>query len=512
MNHIIILELNINKLKGGSKTSNKISSYRYDDIVNFLISGSNLRYSYPNSDIYCKINKNIININPDIKYLLYGVFDNIVKTTSNIKENVKHIDTSQLNNNVDDNNYIYHNLKQQFGPHISNSFMFKEHDILIHQENGLDLDTKKIVYKDKKNNPLVNIICELYNILPKLIVNDYSSYYHLNKNTQYRYFNLNSMFDDVKPYDYIFPIKKLSKCNPSNSYYKNIISKYSKQKYTQSLDIYDNIDISTREFIITQYIKCMPNTFILTLWMPVDINKFIKILKKNGNVYYRKTISLTHKALKNLMFWTYDEFTYGSRLKYINKKLKEMKIKDNNNNNVTIILFDNIHNKNISGRNSKFKQYLYKEFNTHFKNKTPNDTLLHINDYFYQTVEMTELLFNRNSIDILHKQDCDKLVDNKMVISNVKLQTYRHILYKNFSLLEQDRILCTNLNKYTKTKNPFTNIDITTNDNKVDSFDDKINELFNGKNIYFIKHSKSNINMVNPSKYYYMNGVKFIKK
>lgn len=512
MNRLIVIELNINNLKGG--TRDITYKYRYDDIVKFLISGYNLRYTYPNSDIYCKINKNILNINPVIKELLYNVYDNVVKSEKMITQDgyddIKYIDISEIDNNIDDNNYIYYNLKKQLGPNITNTFMFREHDILIKQENGIDLDNKKIVYKDKNNNPLIKIISELYNVLPKLIVSDYSSYYHLNKNTQYRHFDLKSMFDDIKPYDYISPIKKLSKCYPSNSYYKNIVSRYGTQKYTQSLDIYDNIDISTREFIITQYIKCMPNTFILTLWMPIDINKFIKILEKNGNIYYRKTISLTHKALKNLMFWTYDEFTYGSRLKHINKKLKAMKIKDTHK--ITVIIFDNIHNKDISGRNSKFKQYLYREFNIHLKNKTSNDTLLHINDYFYQTVEMTELLFNSNSIDILHKQDCNKLVDSKMVISNVKFQTYRHILYKNFSLLEQDRILCTNLNKYTKTKHPFTNIDITTNDNKVDSFDDKINELFNGKNIYFIKHSKSNINMVNPSKYYYMNGVKFIKK
>jgi hypothetical protein len=177
-----------------------------------------------------------------------------------------------------------------------------------------------------------------------------------------------------------------------------------------------------------------------------------------------------------------------------------MNIKDNNNN-ITFIIFDNIQNKEISGSGSKFKQYLYREIKKLSYTETTGTNLLHINDYFYQTVEMTQLLFNGNSINILHRQNCEKITNIQMVISNTKLQTYRQILYKNFSLLEQ----------YNKKNKPFTNINITSINTKIDNFNNKIEELFNSNNIYFIKYTKTNINMLSPSNYYYLYGVKFIK-
>lgn len=513
MKNIVILELN-----------NITQLYNYADIIKLLITGYDLRYTYPDSDIYCKLNRNIINSIPNISNVLSCVYDNIIETSDTIRTNsygdIKYIDITQHNNNIEDNNFIYNNLKKHIGPNISNSFMFKEHDILIHQTGGINLDTKKIVYKDKKNNPIVEIISKLYNVKPELIVYEYSNYYHLVKNTQFRHFNLKCMFDDIEPYDYLTPIKKLAKYNSKNNYYQKIINKYNdKKEYTSHLNIYDNIDTHIRELIITQYIKCRPNTFMLVLWMTeyIDMNKFIKLLERSGNIYYIKTISLTRKALKNLMFWMYDNFTYETRLKYINSKLKDMKIQKNNNA-ITIILFDNIKNKHISGKDSKFKQYLRKELNKMSKINILSDNLLHINDYFYQTVELTELLFNNNSIDILNKQNCKTFTNNKFTVANTKLQTYRHILYKNFSLLEHDRIICTNMDDYNKAIKPFTNINILSidiNPNNCMDFNDKLDELFNGKNVYFINHTTKNINKKNildPLNYYYFHGVKFIKK
>ena len=516
MEQLVILDLNTNELNGGAL--NKAFNYSYDNIINFLISGYKLRYTYPNSDIYCRLNKHIQNSIPNLRYLLNNIYDGIIETNKNIKKtgynNIKYIDITQINNNIDDTNYIYHNLKKHIGPNITNSFMFREHDILIQQGGGVNFENKKIVYNDKKNNPLIKIISNLYNVSPKLIINKYSDYYHINTNTQYRHFKLKSMLDDIKPFDYMTPIKTLFKCNSKNKYYQKIINKYDGKKYTKRLDIYDNIDTNTREFIITQYIKCRPKTFMITLWMSeqIDIDKFVKLLEKNGNIYYVKTLPVSLKALKNIMFCQYDEYTYSSRLKYINKKLKDMKIIDNNNE-ITIILFDNVHNKDISDRKSKFKQYLRKELTKLSNTNISKDNLLHINDYFYQTVELTKLLFNKNSLDILDKHNCDKIIDNKMIVSNVKLQTYRHILYKNFSLLEQDRIICNSLDNYNKTNKTFTDIYISSTDSNIDSFYNKINELFNSKNIYFIKHNKSNNNnILDPTKYYYLYGIKFIKK
>lgn len=522
MKKLVILELNINSIRGGAH--NMTQFYNYADILNFLISGYDLRYTYPESDIYCKLNKHIINSVPNIRTILSSVYDNIIETDKSIKTHnydaIKYIEYSQLNNNMDDNNFIYNALKKHIGPNIANSFMFKEYDILIHQQGGINLDNKKIIYKDKKSNPLIEVISKLYNVKPELLVDIYSNYYHLIKNTEYRHFNLNCMFDDIRPYDYMAPIKRLAKYNSKNNYYQNIINKYNdKKKYTTHFNIYDNIDTDIRELILTQYIKCRPDTFILTLWMAeyIDINKFIEILENNGNVYYIKTISLTQKAVKNFMFLTYDNFTYETRLKYINLKLKNMNLQKNNNA-ITIILFDNVKNNQISGKDSKFKTYLREELKKISKLNILSENLLHINDYFYQTVEMTELLFNNNSINILHKQNCETYITDKFTVANTKLQTYRHILYKNFSLLEQDRLICTNMDAYIKSIKPFTDINIISIDNKPNNaigFDDKIDELFNGKNIYFIKHIKQDIDkksILDPQNYYYYYGIKFIQK
>jgi hypothetical protein len=462
------------------------------DMMNMLIKSQEFRYLYPHLKLCCVIPNELYD-DEKIYRIFSSTFDyvlnnyeyndkTIIKKMVDKYGFVKHMDIDYvINENNFDMEYDYYALKKNIGPIISNEFMFKERDIIIEQYGGFNFKKNKIAFKNKEDDPRMKTIVELYNYEKSDVKSFHLKYYHTIKNAQYRPYHLKTMFDNVDVYDYASVMERLSDYYEGKCYYEELHQKYNKilinaKKDKMRLDMIENIDQKDKDCIITQYIKCRHNAFVLSIWKPVlktsTINDFVTFLEKHGNVYYVKQELFTRKALKNLLFWMYDDFTYSQRLSFIDKKLDYIDTEEKDNP-VCFIIFDNIHNKKLSGQGSDFKRELRNvllKLSGLDTEKYRGNDLIHINDYFYQTVEYSEMLFNQNTIDVLHKQDCMIFANEEYDLCNLKLQTFRKILYTDLSLLEIDRlIIIGGVMMYAHGMRRFNDIDTMWIDNNSDS-------------------------------------------
>jgi hypothetical protein len=275
------------------------------------------------------------------------------------------------------------------------------------------------------------------------------SYFHSDRFSTYNSLNPDVMFPDIEEYEYLKPISLLNEYYGKNNFYSTIL----KDDITfdkRGLHKFNYFDNDVRDEIMLQYTKCRKDMYIITLWplaheLGMDkVDEFIKTLENLGIIAYVKTVGINKNTIKNLMFWMYNEFTFQARLDFIKDKLEYSHVLDDNNP-VTFIFFDNTKKLQISGQNSKDKKMLRNKLleilnMNEDKNIRGND-IIHINDYFYQTIEYSQMILNKNTLHLLKEQKIEKLINGFFSDSNLKFQTFRNALYSNFSLLEISRIV-----------------------------------------------------------------------
>lgn len=472
MDELIIMDPNYKKSKHKSQYA-----HTYDTVINSLIKERSLRYMFPSAHIGCRIGRDIIHGNDEIYRILSSVYDHIIdedlsgfhmearegsehndeKKISSMYNSSKTISINKIgkNDSLFDSDYEYHQIKQILGPVACNHFMFKEKDIEVKLRNGFDFNKKKIRYENMGGSPHVINICNMYHIDRKSLKDYQLKYYHTNRTTQYRPFYITQMFDNIDAFDYLEPIKRLKKYYSSGNCFGNCFGNYFEKLYDRTKKLINKVNVQLSELdyieqhdkdsIMLEYVKCRPNAFIITLWKPAlkTLDVLTTYLKSNGNVYFTKIIKFDKKGLANLMFWMYDEFTYTERLSFIKKKLGYIDTTESDND-VCFIVFDNINNMQLSGQSSPFKNEIRNKILTSSnldRNKYRGNDLVHINDYFYQTVEYSQMIFNNNSLEVISDQDCEKFAKNDYVIANLKMQTLRKVIYSNMSLLEMGRFI-----------------------------------------------------------------------
>lgn len=346
---------------------------------------------------------------------------------------------------------LYQNILTKY-PYFNNLKSLNEVNTMT-KNFKVNLNTKiNRTIIEHNNNIIENTLDQLYSIDIDDIKNKKKNvfkYYHIERDISYIPLNFKVMFENIKEYDYLEPINKLYQYFGNDSYYKKIKSVWNIPLTKEPLNSYDIIDTIDRDLIMNEYIKCRPNSFILTLW-PITgsidvVNKFVDFLNKKGNIYYVKTVSMSKNAIINLMFWMYNDFTFSKRLDFINKRLLYSKILEKNNQ-VTFIIFDNVKNLDLSNQSSKektiFKNKLLelleiKENN----NNITGDDVLYINDYFYQTVEYCNVILNENSLNLLEYQDINKYSSAFFSDSHLRLQTYRKWQYLSLTPLERSQFI-----------------------------------------------------------------------
>ena len=301
----------------------------------------------------------------------------------------------------------------------------------------------------RTNTPNISedMISKIYRIDKKYISKENLNFYHTIYNKWYApELNLiEPMFNDIEEYDYMEPIIRLNK-NNNSKYYQNLINNYSIQKLKIRLDDLNKIDPIDKDEIMLQYIKCRKNCFMITLWNygePIS-KELIEFLEKKGNVYYVKKLKLDNQELYNLMLQIYDEYTYQEVYTRMKEKLNWMKTSDENT--VTVIVFDNINKLKLAGQGALFKREL-RDFCIKKLNEKKHDTkdikgndLIHVNDYFYQSIEYAGLYFNQNSLKLLKYFNPKNFFSNFFIRSHLKYNTLRKWFYNNLGLENLNRV------------------------------------------------------------------------
>lgn len=292
-----------------------------------------------------------------------------------------------------------------------------------------------------------NIISKAFDVNENEIHNDQLKYYFTDRDICYSGIKIKTMWDDIKEYDYIEPIRRLAKYYGDTSYYSKILKIYeeSYDNKAEKLDIQFTslyINPADKDLIMLEYVKCRKNIYVVTLWpillKKMKIEKIIKIFEKFGHICYVKTISISKKALFNLLFWMYDEYTYTYRYDYIYKKIEL--IESTELNDITLLFLDNVDNKYEPTEKNNIQKELLIDINDDTK-YVNDDDLFHINDNYYQTITYSQILLNENTLDMLEMQNIENIINPLMIDSHLKLQTFKKWNMMNLSLLELGRMI-----------------------------------------------------------------------
>ncbi len=461
----------------------------YNDIIRALVKGHELN----KHNTMLRINDKLI-YDPEIYKMCRKRFDHIIKVeseeqknreTKRIQEKYGYTDTKKINMikmSDDKMDQLIREVKNAFGTH----FMFKERDILRGHY-------------------------------------DHENYKEMNQG-----FRIYQMFNDVKEYEYQKPTLLLKKYYGKNTYYhrlyddtKNDTEDMENKKMRLSAN--DNIELIEKDMIMLQYLKCRPMIKTMILWKPWihELDKIIKILEKDHNVYYVKTIGLTYNGLQNLvniinplLARTKEQRSDESQDEdededEVNKKMKMIDLMQTNNP-ICFIIYeakDNNTAKNdypitINGPLSLSAYWCWQGI---------DNNAYDVSESFCQAIEQGELLLNNNSIrmiDTLKQEEVDQ-------IDKQKIQNMRKTMYNEMSLLEMDRLMITdNDNK----KIEYVILDTMNIKNKQsrsnyreDDFKKRIEKTMKRNKCVLNKSANEKINeerILDPRNYYYYGGIK----
>lgn len=314
------------------------------------------------------------------------------------------------------------------------------------------------------------------------------SQYYLNIKSWYYFPNLQPMFN-IKSYDYSSLVEELINISYFYKNYSKIAKKFTGKpiKITKSLE-------KNQEFIedmLIQFIKCRPNMKVITVWPAIDYNlhskELLKILEENGDLYYTKEIYLNYWEAMSLMFQIYLTTDRNKTIDHLDYNVKQKGWEKNEEKKkVVIIFYEHKKGVQISGSESEFKTKLRSLWKT--DEMRPYD-ILHINDYFQETIDYATIYLNKNSLDLLTKQNIIQLIRNNSYQQVVYINTLKKSLYENFSQSELiNFIFLSSIILYAYGLRKFNDIDgfIYPMTKKNKNFDEKYNQLYDVSSNSFI--------------------------
>jgi len=249
-------------------------------------------------------------------------------------------------------------------------------------------------------------------------------------------FDIEVMFKNIKPFEYKKVIELLNEYY-NIDYYKTLLKKIKNIKNnTNFLNKYDPYI----EQMVIEYVKCRKNSIVITFY-PNATNifndkKVFDFLNKNGNVYFVKDETITENGAKSLIYQLYANTPYLKNIRDIEYKVEKCGW-DKNKENIKICVYE-LKNNNTNIR--IFKETLRQLFinNT---NDSNHKSYLHINDTFLETIQYTELYFNKNSMDFLNQQMLHRHLSHFTYGCHELLKKFKTWIYKNIPLLEIKRFL-----------------------------------------------------------------------
>jgi endonuclease/exonuclease/phosphatase family metal-dependent hydrolase len=306
------------------------------------------------------------------------------------------------------------------------------------------------------------------------------SQYYFQTKSWYYFPNLKPMFN-IKSYDYSSVVDNLLNINDFYKNYKKIAKRFDGKpiKITKSLEK----DQPYIEDMLIQFIKCRPNMKVITIWPAIDYNlhskEMIKILQENGDLYYEKEIYLNYWEAMSLMFQIYLTTDRNKTIDHLDYNVKQKGWEKNDEKKrVVIIFYEHKKGGEISGSESEFKTKLRSLWKTN--EMRPYD-ILHINDFFQETIDYATIYLNKNSLDLLTKQNIIQLIKNNSYQQLVYINTLKKSLYENFSQSELiNFIFLSSIILYAYGLRKFNDIDgfIYPMKTKNKDFDDRYNKLY----------------------------------
>lgn len=208
-----------------------------------------------------------------------------------------------------------------------------------------------------------------------------------------------------------------------------------------------------RDHVILQYISNRPKTFMLTVWPCSEkyIDQIINFLQTNGVVIACRELELSYAGAQNLIANLYNKIiltktSVERKLKFINSKLLYSKFSTNKSNKFYVIVFENTNGLPISGTGAIFKTQLREYIKSLILEKSPNENIelpdtVHINDFFYESIEYAQTYFHEQTLINLQNKILTNWLDPSFYPSYLRLNAIKNWQIKNLNTLEAQRLI-----------------------------------------------------------------------
>jgi endonuclease/exonuclease/phosphatase family metal-dependent hydrolase len=425
---------------------------------------------------------------------LSEIFKNFVSLKINKNTNIFARNTTDFicpSKNTLKNIFIF-NYDAIFAPLSDHLPIFLDFCLSSNKELIKSLSIKKKIMEISSPDCLDYVTDFISNSVTKYVQFDFSStiisQYYLNTKSWYYFPNLAPMFN-INQYDYSSLVEKLINLN---DFYKNYV-KIAKHFDGKPIKITKSLE-KNKPFIedmLIQFVKCRPNMKVITVWPAIDFNlhskEMTKILQENGDIYYEKEIYINYWEAMSLMFQIYLTTDRNKTIDHLDYNVKQKGWEKNDEKKkVVIIFYEHKKGGEISGSESEFKTKLRSFWKT---NEIRPYDILHINDFFQETVDYATIYLNENSLNLLKKQNIIQLIRNNSYNQLVYINTLKKSLYENFSQSELiNFIFLSSIILYVYGLRKFNDIDgfIYPFKTKNKDFIDKYNKLYDVSSKSFI--------------------------
>jgi endonuclease/exonuclease/phosphatase family metal-dependent hydrolase len=223
--------------------------------------------------------------------------------------------------------------------------------------------------------------------------------------------------------------------------------------YLNSKNLSEDETVDLEE-ILFHYIKTRPNMKTIILWPTSGwykkndiLRNTLQFLKSKGNIFYQKKVDFNYYQAANLIFHLYMTTSRNKNMNHIdfNTQMKGWKKTTSTTKYPILIIFYeyNGNQNDITGSNAYFKTELRSFFTKATVKELRNYDILHINDFYSETLDNAGLFLNENSLEILKNANIFKLTKIINDFNVYAINSYKKILHNNFSLLEIERFILT---------------------------------------------------------------------
>jgi hypothetical protein len=220
---------------------------------------------------------------------------------------------------------------------------------------------------------------ELPQIAIKLFV--FNHYHHLD------------MFD--KAWGIIFKKDSLIKDIDDGTFDYAKVKKYFTTGKECLCPLFKTLEPSFTDYIMSHYCKLNAENRVVTIY-PIaynQLNKIIPVLKKHGNILYRKSLNVNKEQMKTIL-WSY--YIREKRMGHYpqgNAFLKDKVKSTYTDKPLTVMIFEPFNQKEVKTMKQGIRDICKHGFHS-----------IHINDKPIETIQMMRFLFNNNSIENYNKK------------------------------------------------------------------------------------------------------------